>query len=59
MTHAQIKQASEKVAEGALPLKFPRVDYSMLPEHMQDGARLYVEHGVPPARSCRRLFAMT
>lgn len=24
------------------------IDYSMLPEHMQDGARLYVEEGIPP-----------
>lgn len=24
------------------------VDYSYLPEHMQEGARLYVEHGVRP-----------
>jgi hypothetical protein len=25
-----------------------RIDYSMLPDHMQDGARLYIENGVPP-----------
>ena len=24
------------------------VDYSMLPEHMQDGTRLYVEQGIEP-----------
>ena len=24
------------------------IDYSMLPEHMQDGARMYVEEGVEP-----------
>jgi len=24
------------------------IDYSALPEHMQDGARLYMEHGIAP-----------
>lgn len=24
------------------------INYDMLPEHMRDGARLYIEHGVPP-----------
>lgn len=28
--------------------KFPQVDYSGLPEHMQDGALFYVEHGIEP-----------
>lgn len=23
------------------------IDYSALPEHMQDGMRIYIEHGVP------------
>lgn len=26
----------------------PPIDYSMLPEHMRGGARLYIENGVPP-----------
>lgn len=25
-----------------------QIDYSQLPEHMQEGARLYVEHGIEP-----------
>lgn len=24
------------------------IDYSSLPAHMQDGARRYIEHGIPP-----------
>jgi hypothetical protein len=24
------------------------IDYSMLPEHMQDGMRRYIEHGIRP-----------
>lgn len=36
----------DRVSEPAL--KFPHVDYSALPEHIRDGARLYVEHGIAP-----------
>lgn len=25
-----------------------KINYDRLPEHMQDGARLYIEHGVEP-----------
>ena len=25
-----------------------RIDYTGLPEHMRDGARRYIEHGIPP-----------
>ena len=28
--------------------RYAHVDYSELPEHMQDGAREYVERGLPP-----------
>lgn len=28
--------------------KFDHIDYSMLPEHMQDSAKLYVERGIEP-----------
>ena len=36
-------------------------DYSKLPDHMQDGTRLYIEHGIPPgsfltAVICNDLF---
>ena len=28
--------------------RYSHIDYSMLPEHMQDGARLYIENRIPP-----------
>lgn len=39
---------SEKEAPLAARNKFSHVDYSGLPEHMRDGARLYIEYGVEP-----------
>lgn len=32
------------------------VDYSMLPPHMQDGARLYVERGIEPGSFMRAVL---
>jgi hypothetical protein len=34
---------TDEIAEGSMS-----VDYSMLPEHMQDGARRYIERGIEP-----------
>ena len=30
-----------------------KIDYSELPEHIQDGMELYIEEGVPPGSFCK------
>lgn len=33
-----------------------QIDYTGLPEHMRDGARLYIEHGVEPGGFLRAVL---
>lgn len=34
-----------------------RIDYSRLPEHMQDGMRRYIENGIPPGSFQRAVLS--
>lgn len=34
----------------------PQIDYGYLPEHMQEGMKLYIENGVKPGRFLRAVL---